>query len=46
VLVELHGGTLVIGSPGEGLGTTCTIELPTTASANAGGSLRAATVDV
>jgi signal transduction histidine kinase len=28
VLVELHGGTIGIVSPGEGQGTTCTIELP------------------
>jgi signal transduction histidine kinase len=28
VLVELHGGTIEIASPGEGRGTTCTIELP------------------
>jgi signal transduction histidine kinase len=27
-LVELHGGTIHIASAGEGLGTTCTIELP------------------
>jgi signal transduction histidine kinase len=28
VLVELHGGTIQIGSPGVGQGTTCTIDLP------------------
>ena len=28
VLVELHGGTIQIVSPGVGLGTTCTIDLP------------------
>jgi signal transduction histidine kinase len=27
-LVELHGGRIQMASPGEGLGTTCTIELP------------------
>jgi signal transduction histidine kinase len=27
-LVELHGGTIEIDSPGENKGTTCTIELP------------------
>ena len=27
-LVELHGGRIQVASPGEGLGTTCTIELP------------------
>jgi signal transduction histidine kinase len=31
VLVELHGGAIQIESPGEGRGTTCTIELPLTA---------------
>jgi signal transduction histidine kinase len=28
VIVELHGGTIQIASPGEGRGTTCTINLP------------------
>jgi two-component system, chemotaxis family, CheB/CheR fusion protein len=28
VLVELHGGTIEIESPGEGQGTTCIISLP------------------
>jgi len=28
VIVELHGGTIRIASPGEGQGTTCTINLP------------------
>ena len=27
-LVELHGGRIHMASPGDGLGTTCTIELP------------------
>ena len=27
-LVELHGGTIAVESPGENQGTTCTIELP------------------
>src|SRR6266545_302976 len=27
-LVELHGGRIQLASPGEGLGTTCTIDLP------------------
>jgi signal transduction histidine kinase len=27
-LVELHGGRIQLTSPGEGLGTTCTIDLP------------------
>jgi signal transduction histidine kinase len=27
-LVELHGGRIQMASPGEGLGTTCTIDLP------------------
>jgi signal transduction histidine kinase len=27
-IVELHGGTIEIESPGEHLGTTCTIDLP------------------
>ena len=27
-LVELHGGTIEIESPGEHRGTTCTIDLP------------------
>jgi signal transduction histidine kinase len=29
-LVELHGGRIQMASPGEGLGTTCTIDLPLT----------------
>jgi signal transduction histidine kinase len=28
-IVELHGGSIQLASPGEGLGTTCTIDLPT-----------------
>ena len=35
VLVELHGGAIQIASPGQGQGTTCTIELPLTANAGA-----------
>ena len=35
VLVELHGGTIQIASPGVGQGTTCTIELPITAKVTA-----------
>jgi signal transduction histidine kinase len=31
VLVELHGGTIRVLSPGVGQGTTCTIDLPITA---------------
>ena len=27
-LVELHGGTIALESPGENQGTTCTIQLP------------------
>jgi two-component system, chemotaxis family, CheB/CheR fusion protein len=27
-LVELHGGRIQLASPGEGLGTTCTVDLP------------------
>jgi signal transduction histidine kinase len=30
-LIELHGGRIQIASPGEGLGATCTIDLPLTA---------------
>src|SRR4029079_18102129 len=30
-LVELHGGTVVVKSPGEGQGTTVTVQLPLTA---------------
>ena len=29
-LIELHGGTLAVSSPGEGLGTTFTMHLPST----------------
>jgi signal transduction histidine kinase len=28
VLIELHGGTIQVASPGAGQGTTCTIDLP------------------
>jgi signal transduction histidine kinase len=42
VLVELHGGTIQIASLGEGQGTTCTIELPLTASVAATESLASA----
>jgi signal transduction histidine kinase len=35
VLVELHGGTIHITSPGEGLGTTCTVLLPLTPNVHA-----------
>jgi signal transduction histidine kinase len=38
VLVELHGGTIEIVSPGHGQGTSCTIELPITASPTAADS--------
>jgi len=37
VLVELHGGTIQIVSPGVGQGTTCTIDLPIAAKATAAG---------
>ena len=36
-LVELHGGTIDIASPGLGQGTTCTIHLPLTSQAIADG---------
>ena len=39
VLVELHGGAIRIASPGEGQGTTCTIELPLTTNGAAAESL-------
>ena len=39
VLVELHGGTIQIASPGVGQGTTCTIDLPITAKVTAAESV-------
>ncbi len=39
VLVGLHGGAIRMSSPGEGQGTTCTIELPLSANAAAAESL-------
>jgi two-component system, chemotaxis family, CheB/CheR fusion protein len=33
-LVELHGGTIDITSPGSGQGSTCTISLPRTSDPN------------
>jgi signal transduction histidine kinase len=42
VLVELHGGTIQIASPGVGQGTTCTIELPLTSQVTAQSLPRAA----
>lgn len=47
VLVELHGGTIQLASPGEGQGTSCTIELPMGATDDADRSApRAADADV
>lgn len=47
VLIELHGGTIHLASPGEGQGTSCTIELPMGATDDAGRSApRAAAADV
>jgi signal transduction histidine kinase len=43
VLVELHGGTIQIVSPGVGQGTTCTIDLPITPKVTAAGSSPRAT---
>ncbi|HEX6162168.1 MAG TPA: ATP-binding protein [Vicinamibacterales bacterium] len=40
-LVELHGGTIDITSPGVGQGSTCTILLPKTSDANAMGDAAA-----
>jgi signal transduction histidine kinase len=42
VLVDLHGGTIHIASPGVGQGTTCTIELPLTSQVMAQSLPRAA----
>jgi signal transduction histidine kinase len=42
VLIELHGGAIQIASPGEGQGTTCTIELPLTTNVAAAESLPSA----
>jgi signal transduction histidine kinase len=42
VLIELHGGTIQIASPGAGQGTTCTIELPLTVNAATAESLPSA----
>lgn len=37
-LVELHGGTIHVESPGEGKGTTCIVDLPAGADQNGGGA--------
>jgi signal transduction histidine kinase len=41
VLVELHGGTIHLESPGEGQGTSCTIELPMTSAGYRDRAIRA-----